>query len=291
MAGTPPPAGWRGTPAGACGGASRHDPGGGGRGGPGTAKLRETGEGWLFADSFIRHRLRADPGDLWMVEVDGGSMEPLLSSGGHVLIDAGGTAPAPPGIFVIRDGVAPAAKRIEHVPRSEPPRVLLRPLNPEYHGRERDAGEIRVAGRAVRVSRGLVGCMGDGRSRPTARGTNPARGERPPSRGDAMPRALPSHPSPPPCHLNRMRGSRCRTSRDHRRVHPLPRRTRVRGAPARRPRRPGEPARPFRGGRGVVDRSRSTIRARRAAPGCLQRRRRLFFSFSRMVRTYFLTAP
>ena len=27
-------------------------------------ELRETGEAWLFADSFIRHRLRADPGDL-----------------------------------------------------------------------------------------------------------------------------------------------------------------------------------------------------------------------------------
>lgn len=142
---------------------------------PWNGELRETGEGWLFADSFIRHRLGADPGDLWMVEADGGSMEPLLSSGDHVLIDAGGTAPAPPGIFVIRDGVAPAAKRIEHVPRSEPPRVVLKPLNPEYRSHERDAGEIRVAGRAVRIPEGSR-VHGGWRPRPTARGTNPARG-------------------------------------------------------------------------------------------------------------------
>ena len=39
-----------------------------------SGELRVTGEAWMFADSFIRHRLRADPGDLWMVEVDGDSM-------------------------------------------------------------------------------------------------------------------------------------------------------------------------------------------------------------------------
>ena len=50
-------------------------------------ELRETGDTWMFADAFIRHRLRADPGDLWMVEVDGDSMEPLLSSGDHIMID------------------------------------------------------------------------------------------------------------------------------------------------------------------------------------------------------------
>ena len=38
-------------------------------------ELRETGEGWLFADSFVRHWLRADPGDLWMIEVEGDSMD------------------------------------------------------------------------------------------------------------------------------------------------------------------------------------------------------------------------
>ena len=116
-------------------------------------ELRETGEGWLFADSFIRHRLRADPGGLWMIEVEGDSMEPLLSSGDHIMIDASRTVPAPPGIFVIWDGIALVAKRIEHVPHSDPPRVVLKSLNPEYDSYERPAEEVRVVGRAVWVSR------------------------------------------------------------------------------------------------------------------------------------------
>ena len=117
--------------------------------------LRETGEGWLFADSFIRHRLRADPGDLWMIEVDGDSMEPLLSSGDHFLIDVSRTALSPPGIFLIWDGIALVAKRIEHVPHSDPSRVILKSLNPEYGGHECAAEEVRIVGRAVWVSRKL----------------------------------------------------------------------------------------------------------------------------------------
>ena len=117
--------------------------------------LRETGEGWLFADSLIRHRLRADPGDLWMIEADGDSMEPMLSSGDHFMIDVSRTVPAPPGIFVIWDGVALVAKRVEHVPHSEPTRLVLKPVNPEYRGHERAAEEVSVVGRAVWVSKRL----------------------------------------------------------------------------------------------------------------------------------------
>ncbi|MCZ0933636.1 MAG: S24 family peptidase [Gemmatimonadetes bacterium] len=118
-------------------------------------ELRETGEAWLFADSFIRHRLRADPGDLWMIEVDGDPMEPLLSSGDHILIDVSRTVPAPPGIFVIWDGIALVAKRIEHVPHSDPPRVVLKSLNPEYDSHERPATEVRVVDCVLWVSRRL----------------------------------------------------------------------------------------------------------------------------------------
>ena len=118
-------------------------------------ELRETGEAWLFADSFIRHRLRADPGDLWMIEVDGDSIEPLLSSGDHILIDVSRTVPAPPGIFVIWDGIAPVATQIEHVPHCEPPRVILKPVNPEYESHERPDEQIRIFGLAVWVSRKL----------------------------------------------------------------------------------------------------------------------------------------
>ena len=63
--------------------------------------------------------------------------------------------PVPPGIFVIWDGMGLVAKRIEHVPHSEPPRVVLKSLNPEYDSYERPAEEVRVVARAVWVSRRL----------------------------------------------------------------------------------------------------------------------------------------
>ena len=102
------------------------------------------------------HEFRAKPDDLRMITVDGDSMEPLLSSGDRILIDVSRQVPVPPGIFVIWDGMGLVAKRIEHVPHSEPPRVVLKSLNPEYDSYERLAEEVRLVGRAVWVSPG--GC-------------------------------------------------------------------------------------------------------------------------------------
>ena len=118
-------------------------------------KFEEAKETWLFADPLIRHEFRARPEDLRIITVDGDSMEPVLSSGDRILIDVSRTVPVPPGIFVIWDGMGLVAKRIEHVPHSEPPRVVLKSLNPEYDSYERLAEEIRVVGRAVWVSRRL----------------------------------------------------------------------------------------------------------------------------------------
>ena len=118
-------------------------------------KFEEAKETWLFADPLIRHEFRAKPEDLRIITVDGDSMEPVLSSGDRILIDVSRTVPVPPGIFVIWDGMGLVAKRIEHVPHSEPPKVGLKSLNPEYDSYERLAEEIRVVGRAVWVSRRL----------------------------------------------------------------------------------------------------------------------------------------
>lgn len=91
-----------------------------------------TGDVPLFPYRAIRHEFRAEPGDLWMIEVDGDSIEPLLSSGDRMLIDVSRTVPAPPGIFVILDGRELVTKRIEHVPQgTASPRVVLKSSNPE----------------------------------------------------------------------------------------------------------------------------------------------------------------
>ncbi|MXY86381.1 MAG: helix-turn-helix transcriptional regulator [Chloroflexi bacterium] len=117
--------------------------------------FEQTSDMWIFADPLIRHEFRAKPEDLQMITVDGDSMAPVLSSGDRVLIDVSRKVPVPPGIFVIWDGMGLVAKRIEHVPNSDPPRIVLKSLNPEYDSYERLVEEVRVVGRAVWVSRRL----------------------------------------------------------------------------------------------------------------------------------------
>jgi phage repressor protein C with HTH and peptisase S24 domain len=53
----------------------------------------------------IRHEVRARAEDLHIVTIDGDSMEPLLSSGDCIMVDTSRRVPAPPGIFVIWDGI------------------------------------------------------------------------------------------------------------------------------------------------------------------------------------------
>ena len=90
-----------------------------------------------------------------MIPVDGDSMEPALASGDRIMIDVSRTVPVPPGIFVIWDGMGFVAKGIEHVPHSDPPKLLLRSLNPAYDSHECLAEHVRVVGRAVWASRRL----------------------------------------------------------------------------------------------------------------------------------------
>ena len=65
--------------------------------------------------------LQARASDLKIISIDGDSMEPVLQGGDKVLIDTSRTAPSPPGIFVLHDGLGLVAKQIEYVPNTEPP--------------------------------------------------------------------------------------------------------------------------------------------------------------------------
>jgi phage repressor protein C with HTH and peptisase S24 domain len=111
--------------------------------------LEEAKQTWLFPDAVIRHEFRARPEDLHIVTIDGDSMEPLLSSGDRVMIDTSRRVPVPPGIFVIWDGMGIVAKRIEHVPQSDPPLVTIKSVNTGYQAYERTADEVNIIGRVV----------------------------------------------------------------------------------------------------------------------------------------------
>ncbi len=110
---------------------------------------------WLFPEAVVRHELRAKPDVLRMITIDGDSMEPLLASGDRILVDTSQRVPVPPGIFVIWDGMGIVAKRVEHVPHSDPPKVVIRSVNADYQTYERDAEEVNVIGRVVWMARRL----------------------------------------------------------------------------------------------------------------------------------------
>jgi phage repressor protein C with HTH and peptisase S24 domain len=117
--------------------------------------LDEVKHVWYFPDNLIRHEFRARTDDLRMITIDGDSMEPLLGSGDRIMIDTSQRVPAPPGIFVIWDGMGLVAKRIEHEPNSEPPTVTIKSVNPEYQSYERLAEEVHIIGRVVWTARRL----------------------------------------------------------------------------------------------------------------------------------------
>lgn len=100
----------------------------------------------------MRHELRAQPEQLRIITIDGNSMEPLLTSGDRILVDTSQRVPVPP---VIWDGMGLVAKRAEHVPNSDPPRIVIKSQNPEYSTYERDAEVWRTYLRATIVPAGV----------------------------------------------------------------------------------------------------------------------------------------
>jgi phage repressor protein C with HTH and peptisase S24 domain len=110
---------------------------------------------WLFSETMIRHEFRAQPEDLRVITIDGDSMEPLLSSGDRILVDTSQRVPVPPGIFVIWDGMGIVAKRVEHIPNSDPAIVVIKSVNPAYQTYERHAEEVHIVGRVIWAAKRL----------------------------------------------------------------------------------------------------------------------------------------
>ena len=100
-----------------------------------------------FRRSWIRHSLKASPSQLRIMHVEGDSMAPTLLDGDTVLVDMTRRTPNPPGIFVLDDGMGLVAKRLEHIPNSDPPAVRVISDNGFYSPYERSAKEIHIIGR------------------------------------------------------------------------------------------------------------------------------------------------
>jgi phage repressor protein C with HTH and peptisase S24 domain len=107
----------------------------------------ENGKPYHFQRSWILHDLKADPNNLRIMHVEGDSMMPTLHSGDVVLVDLSKRLPTPPGIFVLFDGMGLVAKRLEHIPNHDPPKVRVISDNTFYTPYERTADEVNIIGR------------------------------------------------------------------------------------------------------------------------------------------------
>ena len=107
----------------------------------------ENGKPYHFQRSWILNGLEAKPSDLRIMHVEGDSMMPTLHTGDVVLVDLARRKPTPPGIFVLFDGMGLVAKRLEHIPNHDPPKVRVISDNTFYSVYERTADEINIVGR------------------------------------------------------------------------------------------------------------------------------------------------
>ncbi|MCC6002281.1 MAG: LexA family transcriptional regulator [Pararhodobacter sp.] len=105
------------------------------------------GRDFHFRRAWIRDRLKAAPSLLRVMTVQGDSMIPTLHDGDVILVDMNQRSPIPPGIFVLHDGMGLVAKRLEHVPMSDPPRVRIISDNDRYTPYECTAEEVNIIGR------------------------------------------------------------------------------------------------------------------------------------------------
>lgn len=124
-------------------------------GGGAVAEYEALGDSWYFPVDWLRHELRARASDLKIISIDGDSMEPVLAAGDKVLIDTSRTAPSPPGIFVLHDGLGLVAKQVEYVPNTDPPKLVIKSANARYQDYERTVDEVTIAGRVIWFARRL----------------------------------------------------------------------------------------------------------------------------------------
>lgn len=126
-----------------------------GMGGPGPADGDNMRAPMLLPERLIRTELRGEPSQFVVIAVVGPSMSPVLESGDQVLVDRRQKNPAQPGIFVLYDGLGYVAKWVQHLPRTDPPRLKISSENSRFEPYEVTLDEAHIVGRVVWYARRL----------------------------------------------------------------------------------------------------------------------------------------
>lgn len=110
---------------------------------------------WVIPEAFLSSELNVRAENARIVTVVGDSMEPTLMSGDKILVDVADKAPSPPGIFCFWDGFGVVIKRLEIIPNTEPPTLVITSDNPKHGRYERTMEEVNIIGRVKSFTRRL----------------------------------------------------------------------------------------------------------------------------------------
>lgn len=108
---------------------------------------------WQFSRRYVENELRVPVSNLGVVTVDGDSMYPTLWPGDRVMVDMTETNPAKGGVYALFDSDATVVKRVERVPASDPPEVVLISDNKNHNQYRVPAELVTVIGRVVWFAR------------------------------------------------------------------------------------------------------------------------------------------
>ena len=107
-------------------------------------------ERWGFPPSFVRDQLQVSADRLVVMEIDGDSMAPTLTSGDRVIVDTGHKTPSPAGLYAIRDALEGiVVKRLQLLRSAQPPRIKIISDNPKHAAEEVLLDEIEIVGKVV----------------------------------------------------------------------------------------------------------------------------------------------
>lgn len=118
--------------------------------GAGSIAALEVVDTWKIPEHVLRRSLVGGTSrSVHIIECEGDSMEPRIRNGDFVFIDTSRRVPSPPGIFALNDGFGQTLKRLELIPNSEPPKVMIIPENPRHQSYERNLDDLSIIGRFV----------------------------------------------------------------------------------------------------------------------------------------------
>lgn len=108
---------------------------------------------YLLNKKWIASNLKVAPENLRMVVVNGDCMFPTVNHQDMVMVDVSSRVPTKAGIFMLQNGEAMIARRVEFVPGKVQKQVCISPDNSKYVPYTCDIDEVNIVGRVVWLAR------------------------------------------------------------------------------------------------------------------------------------------